>query len=210
MLENYDIDDCGVIYQKKITEINYNKTYVESRYGKASTAPTLEMSYMRFGFLVQALGYLPNSIMDVGFGNGDFLKVANNANVKCYGYDVHHDIELPAGVTRVNDILAADVEVTTFFDSLEHMRNPYSIENIKTDYILISVPSCNNPTDDEWFKGWKHRRENEHLWHFNAESLKNFASKIGFSILEYSTFEDVIRKSVDYSPNIQTVLMKRQ
>ena len=40
------------------------------------------------------------------------------------------------------------------------------VKKLKCKYILISVPCCHYYSDD-WFKNWKHRRPDEHIFHFN-------------------------------------------
>jgi hypothetical protein len=72
----------------------------------------------------------------------------------------------------------------------------------------VSLPNCHY-FSDEWFETWKHRRPNEHLWHFNETSLINFMNEIGYSKVNICNIEDTIRKhSHDYS-NILTGIFKK-
>ena len=66
-----------------------------------------------------------------------------------------------------------------------------------------------NYFNDEWFKNWKHRKPNEHLFHFNKTSLVNFMSEVGYTLINMSNIEDTIRKNnLNYS-NIITGVFKK-
>ena len=58
----------------------------------------------------------------------------------------------------------------------------------------ISVPWCHN-LSVEWFKNWYHRRENEHLYHFNDKALITFFNECGYECMYIGCFEDIIRKN---------------
>ena len=60
-------------------------------------------------------------------------------------------------------------DIITFYDSLEHFEEIEFVKKLKCNYICISVPNCHYK-NDEWFRNWKHRKPNEHLWHFNSKS----------------------------------------
>ena len=167
---------------------------------------SLNMSYLRFGYLVGVLGGFPETILDCGYGNGDFLKVASKS-CRSFGYEVN-GYPIPTPSVEVRDIYETEVEVTCFFDVLEHFEDIYEIKNLKSKYIYISVPNCLYHSD-EWFKEWRHRREDEHLWHFNEESLVNFFNEIGYKKLSSSNIEDSIRGKLNGDQNILTCIFKK-
>ena len=104
----------------------------------------------------------------------------------CYGYDVSN-YQLPNKVKKVDSMTDNYFEVITFFDSLEHILDIDFVKNLSCNYICISVPWCHY-LSDEWFKNWYHRRENEHIYHFNEESLKALFKECGYEcIYEIST-----------------------
>ena len=208
MLENYERDRNGVVRQISVEPIVYDDDYTRSRY--ASGAPVAEMAALRFGYLVGLLGRAPRSVLDVGYGAGDFLKFAAKRVQHVYGFDAPPAFPIDdSRVQVVNDIYAIEVEVACFFDSLEHFVDPYEIRNLRTSYVYISVPWCHYPHDD-WFDVWKHRRPNEHLWHFDLESLTSFMDDCGFEIVAHSDVEDIIRTPSSDLPNILTALFKRR
>ena len=74
---------------------------------------------------------------------------------------------------------------------------------------LISVPNCHY-TNDGWFENWKHRRPDEHLWHFNKKSLDKFMERMGYVMISSTNLEDTIRKNNDQEEkNILTCVFKK-
>ena len=61
----------------------------------------------------------------------------------------------------------------------------------------------------EWFKDWAHRREDEHLYHFNDKALKNFFDEMGYDCVFVSNFEDTIRKRDIKYENILGGVLRR-
>jgi hypothetical protein len=206
MIKNYYRDEYGVIHQSNITEkVTYDNNYIETRY-LTYKEKCVNMSYLRLGYIVGTLGYIPQSILDVGYGSGDFLNVCKNIIPSCYGNDVTN-ILLPENVTFVDDVFNSYYEVITFFDVLEHFKDISIIKNLQCRYIVISVPWCHY-FSDEWFETWKHRRPNEHLHHFDKKSLIDFFTSCGYSCINSSCVEDTIRK--DGIENILTCTFKNK
>jgi len=57
---------------------------------------------------------------------------------------------------------------------------------------------------------WKHRRPDEHLWHFNEKSIENFFNEMGYDMVDYSNIEDLIRTTEHEYPNILTCIFKKR
>lgn len=207
MLDNYEILPNGVIKQKVINKITYNYDYSNkyNSYGEKGKY----LSYLRYGVLLGVLGKIPKSITDVGYGNGDFLNVCVSNIDTVLGCDIS-DYPIPKGCTKV-DFEKIDTDVTCFFDSLEHFDDIKVIQNLKTNYVFISVPWCHY-ISDVWFSNWYHRRENEHLYHFNKESLIKFFDECGYDCLYTGCFEDIIRVNNTVKPleNILSGIFKKR
>ena len=203
MLKNYEINQDGIIYQvnkKEQLDLDYYKSY--NSYGELSNY----ISYLRLGNIIGSIGRVPDSILDFGYGNGSFLKSCNNVISTCYGFDIS-GYQLPEGCERIDDIYSNVFDVITFFDSLEHVDDIEFVKDLQCNYICISVPHCHNYSD-EWFDRWKHRRPDEHLWHFNEQSLVTFMRRMGYSLIASSNLEDTIRKSEEET-NILTCMFKK-
>jgi hypothetical protein len=206
MLTNYEQLSNGVIKQKNIQKIQYSYSYSDkyNTYGEKGNY----LSYLRLGVLLGVLKTTPQSLADIGYGNGAFLRACQSCIPLLYGCDLS-EYPVPPGVTKIDMINLPAIDVVCFFDSLEHFDNIYDIACLNTKYIFISVPWCHNHSN-EWFKNWYHRRENEHIWHFNDTSLKNFFRELDYTCIYESSFEDTIRqnKSVLPDKNILSCIFK--
>ena len=204
MLENYAKDKNGVIYQINRKPFDYDGAYIQEAYGQA---PVAEMSFLRLGHLIGSIGHVPSSLLDVGYGKGDFLKAASRIIPNVSGYDVPPAYPVD-GVRVVDNIYAEQYEVVTFFDSLEHFDDIYKINDLRCNYICISLPWCHY-FSDEWFSRWKHRKPNEHLWHFDDAALKRFFANLGYEAISTCNVEDAIRRPDGDWKNILSGVFKR-
>ena len=207
MIDGYDVNSDGIIYQEHIFNKQkvYDIDYIDVRYNSYGELGNF-MSYLRLGYLIKTIGHIPRTLLDVGYGNGDFLKLSTAAGITCFGSDIS-GYPVPSNVTEVTDIYKNEYEVVCFFDVLEHFNNIHDISELQAEYIYISVPECHN-VSDEWFKEWRHRRPDEHLWHFNKSSLESFMGKIGYTLVAYTNVEDLIRKPEAELTNILTGVFK--
>jgi hypothetical protein len=207
MLDNYILLPNGVIKQNNINKITYDYNYSNkyNSYGEKGKY----LSYLRYGVLIGALGYIPKSIVDIGYGNGDFLSVCKKTIVDVYGCDIS-DYPVPEGCSKILIEDIKNIDVVCFFDSLEHFDDISFIKNLDTKYVFISVPWCHY-FSDEWFKNWYHRRENEHIYHFNKNSLINFFKENGYECIYTSSFEDIVRFNLNIYPleNILSCIFKK-
>jgi hypothetical protein len=111
-------------------------------------------------------------LLDVGYGNGAFLKLAGKAGFTAFGNDVHgcghqfgvHDVSLNGD----------HYDVVTFFDSLEHfasLERPREVCRLATT-VIVSMPCL--PESEADIPTWKHFRPGEHLHYFTERSLARF------------------------------------
>jgi len=209
ILQNYEQLSHGIIRQININKIEYDFDY-SNKYNNYEEKANY-LSHLRLGVLIGAINKIPNSILDVGYGNASFLKAASSIIPTCYGSDLHNTYPLPDKCIFTNDIFKQESEVITFFDSLEHFNDIFIIDKLKCKYIMISVPWCHY-FSDEWFENWIHRRPNEHLWHFNDKSLISFFESYVFKCIYQSNFEDSIRKRETFnnSENILSCIFEKK
>ena len=201
MLENYYIDEYGILHQKET--LPFDKDYGAERNGYGEKSNYL--SYLRLGFIMAAIRLVRvDSLLDIGFGNGDFLNASTNFAKNTYGFDLNYKY-LPYTAKRGR--LDCFYDVVTMFDSLEHFNDLNIIFDLKCNYLILSVPNCKKPWDDEWLLDWKHLRPNEHLHHMNFISLMSFVSK-GYAYITHSYFEDIIRVGEE-KENILTVCLRK-
>lgn len=205
MLDNYEKTEDGVIRQVERKPFPYNSAY-NAKYNDFGELGT-RMSYLRLGNLIASMGRVPDSILDVGYGNGDFLKLCQTIIPDCNGNDIS-DYPVPEGCNFVSDIFSRHFDVITFFDSLEHFPDIDWVKDLDCRTIIISLPHCHYKSD-EWFDEWKHRKPDEHLWHFNQSALSRFMSRMGYHPIRLTNVEDVIRKNKPDEENILTGVFNR-
>jgi hypothetical protein len=207
-LENYHTLPNGVIKQIHVNKITYNYAYSDkyNQYGERANY----LSYLRYGVLLGALKTIPKRLVDVGYGNGSFLKACVGSIDELFGCDLS-DYPVPEGCIKINLSDISNIDVTCFFDSLEHFDDITIVKDLDTKYVFISVPWCHN-LSTEWFKNWYHRRENEHLYHFNHESLVKFFDECGYDCIYTGHFEDIIRKNATLGglPNILSCIFSKR
>jgi hypothetical protein len=210
MYKNYTSVAPGHLFQIVSTgdSPDYSEVYSKTRYDQYPT--TDSMSQLRYSLIERHIGSI-KSICDFGYGNGSFLKYCHIEGLKTYGYDISN-YELPSYVTKVDNPDNVEVDVMTFFDSLEHLN----VENLipvlqskKAKYFIISVPWYHESCGEEWFMNWKHRRENEHFHHFDCNGLTNLLIKANCKIIHVSNDEDKIRTPFSDLPNILTIVAKK-
>jgi Methyltransferase domain len=216
MLHNYAVNEDNLVYQIDREPFDYTPDYAVVRYDTYGELNE-RMSHLRLGYLAGVLGHMPGSLIDVGYGNGAFLRTASKVIPNTMGYDVS-GYPIPEGSTFEANWLSRMVDVVAMFDVLEHFDDPYILKYCQANYIVLSTPWCHynelaaQGTDDyasAWFENWKHRRPNEHLWFFDAQSITKFAHKIGASVMDISSIEDVIRTPVANRPNILSAVLRK-
>lgn len=195
MLEGYEKLSNGVIKEINPAPFLYDQKYAGAYNDLGEKGRN--MGWLRLGHLIGAIGKVPDSLMDVGYGNGDFLRAAKEIIPECYGHDVS-DYPVPEGVKFIDyyNWKFKQVEVMTFYDCLEHFDEISWVASLDVRFLVITVPNCHSPEDDEWFKNWKHRKKSEHIHHFNKESLWRFMQSMGYRTIMISDVEDSIRKGV--------------
>jgi len=208
MLKNYKKLTSGVIKQETIVDKiqDYDIKYVDDRYNSYGEKG-MQMAFLRLGTLIGNIGKIPKSILDIGYGNGDFLTACKTIIPDCNGNDISN-YPVPDGCEFIEDIHSKHFDVICFFDALEHFKSIDFVKNLNCDYIYISLPWCHYISDD-WFKSWKHRRQDEHLWHFDNTSLVNFFNDNGYESMLITNIEDSIRTPAGSMQNILTGIFKK-
>jgi hypothetical protein len=200
----YRKDDFGIhqINPQPFTyDACYCSTYDTDSYKKGSDT----LQALRLGFVVGSHGLVPKSIADIGYGNGAFLMRCKGFIPKLYGKDI-------SGVTLhfVETVWHyPQCDVVTFHDVLEHIPDLDFLFDIPCETIIISCPFCHF-LSVEWFDNYRHRKPNEHLHHWNLETLTNLMKKYGWKLVASSNHEDIVRIGDGELPNILSAAFKRK
>jgi hypothetical protein len=152
----------------------------------------------------------------VGYGKGYFLDAAEEIIPECYGYDVA-DNSVPDGCTKISEdqFLKGQFDVVCFWDALEHFDNLEFIKDLQCEMICVSLPWCHYREKlydegielaSQWFDKWKHRKPDEHLWHFDGLALTDFMNRMGYESVHIPfNIEDATRKGAG-SPQVPNIL----
>lgn len=213
-ITKYVIDINGVIKQLYPEQFNYDKNYVAIYNEPERVRKSKALQALRFSFVLAMATKELRSLIDIGYGNGAFLQYANaNSDISLYGYDIS-GVKIPANVTAGFDPEWFDnkYDVMTFWDCLEHFPDLSFLRDIQAEMIVVSLPWCkygaallryqNEQAAVDCFADWFHRKPNEHLHHFDRDSLLNTFAMCGWECIGTSNMEDAIRKR--YHQNILT------
>lgn len=151
-----------------------------------------EMSDLRLAVL-KISNLVPGSkVLDVGYGNGSFVKTCTRAEYDAWGTDVHGE---DFGIKEVTlaEVSPSQFDCVTFFDSLEHFDDLSLVEHMKPKFVIVSIPNRHehlmlNPSE------WRHYRPGEHLHYFSHHSLSVFMYRwAGYELLYAGYDEDTLR-----------------
>lgn len=200
----YKTDRYGVIHQVNpepyLYDGNYCATYDTPEYTRQNEL----LQGMRLAFATGVHGRPIQSILDIGFGNGAFMKFAKKQIPVVYGHDIS-GVAVPAGCDFVEDITMV-VDCLCFHDCLEHYPSIGFIKDLRAETVIISLPFY---PGIERFPHWHHRKKDEHIHHFNLDSLRKWMWKMGWKLHACSKHEDIVRRS-DADWNILTAGFKRR
>lgn len=203
--EKYEKISSGWIWQKPCDDIplvKYDKNYIK----KYETYDD-RLAIIRYDYLWHRISF--NSLLDVGYGDGRFLKIVKSWNPArmCFGHDIS-GYPVPRGV-EFTEYIDHRVDLVTFFDCIEHFPQK-NLEDVllqlKCKHICISVPWCHFID----FENWKHRKPNEHFHYFNVQGICTLLERGGFDLVEVSNFEDIVRKGDGKLPNILSVIGEKR
>jgi Methyltransferase domain len=204
MLDNYHLDEFGVLHQTAWKPKVYDKEYLS--YYEGLHERTIKLGYQRLGWVLGLYRRLPASVFEIGYGMGTFLEAASLAGVRpCAGYDVAR-YPLPTGCEFIDweAALGRAWDLTALFDVLEHLPDLSFLERLRTSALAVAVPYCRwRERGDEWFRTWRMRLPDEHLHHFDPDSLCALLRHHGYRCTDLNTFEDGLRlRAGETGPNI--------
>lgn len=204
----YMIDQHGVVVQTDHRPYVYDAQY-SAKYDTADYQRQSELLVaLRLGFALASHGKPVNSLMDAGYGNGDFMKFAKQTVPNVYGHDVTG--VMVEGCYILPEFIKADV--LTMWDVLEHFADISFVRELPYETIAISLPYCHLITEGKtWFdENYIHRKPDEHIRHFTPASLNLTMDSLGWRCVANSKHEDIVRKSKHGLQNIISMSFKRK
>ncbi len=196
---NYLKDKYGFWKQQNPAPIVYDTNY------KSIQKTTVEMSWLRLGFLLSALKEPPTTlanwqVCDIGSGNGIFAREAANVFPHIKEYDLSGD------TISEEELHTAKWDLIVLTDVLEHFTDINDLYRLQFKYMLLSFPETPVVTTQEELQTWRHYRPNEHIYCLHADGVAKWLQENGYTVLACNNIEDAIRKA-PYPVNITTMLV---
>lgn len=208
-MANYQVDEHGVIHQlPPWNEVRYDVGYVSERYDTIPES-VANISYLRAGHALAICGKVKR-VLDVGYGNGGFLKAMRAAGCACTGCDIS-GYPVPEGCEFLPwpAAVAQSWDLATFFDSLEHFPDLGVLQWLRTRWLVITVPWVPEEVTVDWLAAWKHLRPGEHLHHFRVGAFVRWLRTLGYMAVRISHLEDMIRRPATGQPNTVTLIFEK-
>lgn len=167
------------------------------------------MAGLRLGWLASHLGcdrMKSLTAVDVGCGNGTFVKCAQGKFKRIAGYNVCGE-----SISR-EELTSERWGVVVLTDVLEHMPDIRALFALRWEYAIISIPETPKVQSFDELRKWRHFKPNEHLWLLDWKGLVCWTMNVesGVSTLAVSDFEDLIRTRWNsQTTNISTLLIRR-
>jgi|APSaa5957512535_1039671.scaffolds.fasta_scaffold01894_6 2-polyprenyl-3-methyl-5-hydroxy-6-metoxy-1,4-benzoquinol methylase len=150
---------------------------------------------------------LDKSVLDIGCGNGNFLKFINSLSVKAYGIEPdsasrkvatkNSNCKVCSDTTQLNKL---KFDTIVMNNVIEHIADPIDflikLRPLlkKGGSVVIRTPNANSRLHKYFNKFWRGLEPPRHLVIFNRESLINAFDKSGYNVLRSYTHD----KPADY------------
>jgi SAM-dependent methyltransferase len=198
-LEHYAnrLSGCQSCRHKFQTDLAISARYDASYAHQYDDRPHRAMSELRWNFIQRTLNFgAGRRVLDIGYGNGSFLKHCESRGAEIFGIDVHGE---DFGIPEVNFRTNLEFDLICFFDSLEHLPSFDIIMGLKAKYVIVSVPNPPNFFLAEPGR-WRHFKPGEHLHYFSRDSLDYLMREwLGGRKISEGYPEDALRGKLSYS-----------
>jgi len=182
-------NECGLISSDiKPDPSMYDKSYI-IKYKRYEKSPIgVELQRIRHEIVKRHIQH--GRLLDFGCGVGTFVKHCNKNGFKAEGFDIN----AYGDYCDINTLLQP-YEIVTFWDSIEHLKNPTrTIEGFESEYLFISTPSIDDfSPDNKKLPLWRHYMPEEHVHYFSMKSLRELFKVCRYKVLEVNYNESLYR-----------------
>lgn len=203
----YFCSKCKVGYLFDIPTADLSKNY-DSDYNEYQDATEvsilsnfLEKFYYPRDSYIKNYAKKFNSILDIGCGNGSFLKSVASFFSKYYGSEFN-DSAFKKAKEKIKDLVNAGellenvtekIDVITMWHVLEHIPDPINFLNkikkvMSSDStLIIEVPNSNSLNYRIFKSEYNWVSLPEHIFYYNKESLMFLLESQGFEIINFTS-----------------------
>jgi 2-polyprenyl-3-methyl-5-hydroxy-6-metoxy-1,4-benzoquinol methylase len=144
--------------------------------------------------LINSFGFENKTILDIGAGTGDFLKVCLQNNWTVFGTEPNQqarEFAAKKGILlheNVSDFSNQKFEVITLWHVLEHVENLSvfisQLNNLLSENgkLIIAVPNYKSDDAKYYREFWAAFDVPRHLWHFSQQSISKIFTTENFII----------------------------
>lgn len=179
---------AGVAYQRDMAagRVQYGAAYLQKIAGYDRTIADA-VNHGRVALLMRHLEP-PASLLDIGAGDGSFVRCARSWGFDARGFDVIPEAAQALLADGLYDDDPALWDAVTLWDAIEHMEEPgLWLRRIRRGACLFaSVPIF---ADLSAIRASKHYRPGEHLYYWTADGFVDWVRRQGFGLLEQSDHE---------------------
>jgi 2-polyprenyl-3-methyl-5-hydroxy-6-metoxy-1,4-benzoquinol methylase len=192
MLVTFPVPEHLETYYKSedyISHTDSNKTFFDKVYQTVRNYTLKQKCALLNSFNTEA-----KTILDIGAGTGDFLKVCENNNWKVLGIEPSLDarnIAKKKGIhlkENLSDINNQRFDVITLWHVLEHVEDLK--DTIKTlncllkpeGRIVIAVPNFKSNDAKFYKEHWAAFDVPRHLWHFSQNAIQKLFSEVEMTV----------------------------
>ncbi len=188
---------CGLIYvnpRRLVAPNIYPYSTIQELYYFQKTYSQRLWAYTRLVHLLPHwLGYHPQTLLDIGCGDGALIEVARMAGITSYGFEISPSlirlVQAQLGVDSVVSDLTClpekSYDIVTLINVLEHVPEPIKILQeckrlIKTGgMLLVHVPNIGGLPARLTRARWHQIEPLEHFYYFHEHTLKHMLMKVG-------------------------------
>lgn len=200
--------DCDHFNEGKTAEV-YDESYFAKYRAMATSETGLALNAFRAALVLKYAPMLVRqnySLLDVGIGDGAFLSTMDPYRtwLEAFGCDIN-----PTAIAFLIERgqlgsygVEQHFDAVTFWDSLEHFRDPRVPLRAVRDMAYVSIPIFHNA--DHALRS-RHYRKDEHFWYFTREGFLQFAHGEGFDAVDIVSTEVALGRE-----DIETFVLKRR
>ncbi|MDR1312795.1 MAG: methyltransferase domain-containing protein [Deltaproteobacteria bacterium] len=201
---------CGLIYVSLILREDVMLRYWRDELAWMSvlnSGPQEELDRLKFAYGLDAAGAwlegrAPGKLLDMGAGNGTFVRTANSMgwkataleiNTECAEAMLNEGFQVIVKPLELSDLPHGSFDLVTFWEVLEHLAEPrLALSRVAPLFneggvLLVMVPNAGSLVTRILHEKSNTFGGHSHLNHFDAGSLARLLESLGYQILEMET-----------------------